>query len=219
MRLARGVGGQKLRRLRGWESRPSLCRDSRPRLSSRAQLGSLTHSRRACPERLERSEGVERVQPSAARQPDAFPERRVARPLSRIPTSPWVPRSCVLCKGGNHERWQRVGGADARRKCDANHWAWPFHGIGSIVPAPSASSGQALAKNTRAGHPQFRNGGKKKETRKLWATRPLRPGFLGEWLTRGIIVQPLYDVLPCHFEMTKIYGSITRTTKTNSQIP
>ena len=38
------------------------------------------------------------------------------------------------------------------------------HGTGSIVPAPSASSGQALATNARAGHPQFRNG--KEETRK-----------------------------------------------------
>ena len=32
------------------------------------------------------------------------------------------------------------------------------HGSRSIVPAPSASSGQALAKNARTGHPEFRNG-------------------------------------------------------------
>ena len=32
------------------------------------------------------------------------------------------------------------------------------HGTGSIVPAPSAGSGQALAKNARAGHPLFQNG-------------------------------------------------------------
>ena len=32
------------------------------------------------------------------------------------------------------------------------------HRTGSIVPAPSASSGQALAKNARTGHPRFRNG-------------------------------------------------------------
>jgi hypothetical protein len=52
------------------------------------------------------------------------------------------------------------------------------YGIGSIVPAPSTSSGQALAKNARTGHPQSRNG-KQKTVQKGWATRP----DLGcEWL-------------------------------------
>jgi hypothetical protein len=42
--------------------------------------------------------------------------------------------------------------------------------IGSIVPAPSASSGQALAKNARTGHPLFRNG--KENTESLGHPRP-----------------------------------------------
>jgi hypothetical protein len=41
------------------------------------------------------------------------------------------------------------------------------HGTGSIVPAPSTSSGQALAENARTGHPRFRKGKRKNSIEKL----------------------------------------------------
>jgi hypothetical protein len=68
--------------------------------------------------------------------------------LGALPTQ-WVPRSFAFFAKGRELEMLAPRGFDHASTTKSNSTR-------NIVPTPSASSGQALAKNARMGHPQFR---------------------------------------------------------------